>query len=70
MFVIVDSDDWLAQNALRSIRETWESIPVGRREQFAGVCGLFTYPTGEIVGTPFPKDVLDQTVSRLERNTE
>ncbi len=59
LFVTVDSDDWLADGALKSIRQAWESIPEDDREKFVGVCGLYADPSGTVVGTPFPDDVVD-----------
>jgi len=65
LFVILDSDDWLAPRALELIRRTWNSLLPDERESFAGVAGLYAYPSGKIVGTPFPKDVLDSNAVEI-----
>lgn len=59
MFVRLDSDDWLATNALERMLFYWESIPDEQRSQFVGVAGLTARPNGEIIGTRFPQDILD-----------
>lgn len=59
LILILDSDDWLVPNAIERIRYWWQSIPVGERTRYAGVAGLCALPSGTIVGTHFPKDVLD-----------
>lgn len=59
LLLILDSDDWLVPNALARVGYWWDSIPEAQREGFAGVAGLCAFPSGEVVGTRFPKDVLD-----------
>jgi glycosyltransferase involved in cell wall biosynthesis len=59
LLVILDSDDRLAPHALEHIWRSWESIPEGERASFAGVAGHYADPSGQLVGTRFPKDVLD-----------
>ncbi len=59
LLLILDSDDWLVPNALARVGYWWDSIPEAEREGFAGVAGLCAFPSGEVVGTRFPKDVLD-----------
>jgi glycosyltransferase involved in cell wall biosynthesis len=66
MFVIVDSDDWLAEGALRAIRAAWESIPEGDRGRFANVAGLFLDPSGKPVTRLFPGDVFDCSSVEME----
>src|SRR5207237_10066585 len=51
--------------ALESVRPAWESIPAGDRERFAGVVGLCVDVKGDLIGTPFPEDVLDTTYTDL-----
>ncbi|WP_169730631.1 glycosyltransferase family 2 protein [Calidithermus chliarophilus] len=65
LFVSVDSDDWLAPNALHSIKKAWLSIPVTSREYFAGVVGLCASPSGAIVGTRFPQKILDSNAVEI-----
>jgi glycosyltransferase involved in cell wall biosynthesis len=56
LFVVVDSDDWLLPNALEFFRQEWETIR--HRPEFSGVCALFQYQDGAVVGSRFPEDRL------------
>lgn len=58
-FAILDSDDWYVPRALERFLYHWECIPDEKKSSFSGVAGLCAYPSGEIVGTRFPYDVLD-----------
>lgn len=59
IFVKLDSDDWLVLDALERMLRCWESIPTEARDSFVGIAGLCATPDGKIIGTPFPKDVMD-----------
>ncbi|MGC8691198.1 MAG: glycosyltransferase family 2 protein [Caldisericum sp.] len=59
LIVIIDSDDYLLPEALSSIRETWLGIPESERQNFAGVAGLCVFQDGSVVGSAFPRDILD-----------
>lgn len=63
--IVLDSDDWLAPNSLEKVLYNWESIPEAERDRFVGVVGLYAYPTGEVVGTPFPFSVLDSNAVEI-----
>lgn len=66
LFYIVDSDDYITDNALEKIIEVEESIPVDKKNEFAGVCGLKGYPNDKNVGDTFDgNNYLDITM--LER---
>lgn len=66
LFFIVDSDDYLTDNALERIAKVAKSIPEAQRNTFAGVCGNKGYSLDKPVGTvQDTKDYLDITV--LER---
>jgi glycosyltransferase involved in cell wall biosynthesis len=58
-FPILDSDDWFAPEALERFLYHWESIPDEDKPHFSGVVGLYAYPSGEVVGTRFPREVVD-----------
>lgn len=58
-FAVLDSDDWYVPRALERLLHHWESIPDDEKPSFTGVCGLCAYPSGEIVGTKFPQDIMD-----------
>lgn len=55
MFVTVDSDDWLTDDALRAIRTAWENIPDNLRSRCASVAGLFLDPEGRCITKRFPE---------------
>lgn len=59
LFFIVDSDDWLSDNALQDIWQVWQSIPKDQRILLAGISGLCAYRDGRIVGTKYPLDPMD-----------
>ncbi len=58
-FAIMDSDDWYVEDAFEKYVTHWEAIPDDKKEKFLGVCGLFAYESGGIVGTKFPEDIMD-----------
>lgn len=66
LFVIVDSDDWLADGGLAAMREAWTSIPAGERPHFAGVGGYFLGNDGQPVTRRFPADPLDCRSTEVE----
>lgn len=59
MFVIVDSDDWLADGALRILREAWCTIPDELKPRVANIAGLFLDPAEKPVTRLFPADEFD-----------
>ena len=62
LFLILDSDDWLAPGALVTVWRHWALIPSETRDEFAGVMGLYASPTGEVIGDTFPQPTLDADV--------
>ncbi len=66
LFLIVDSDDYLTDDALEELDKVEKSIPVEEKDRFGGVCGLRAYDKNRIIGTTFPGDTLDITM--LQRN--
>lgn len=65
LFFIVDSDDYLTDEALQRINEIERSIPAEEKSRFCGVCGLKGYSAERIVGNTFKGETLDCT--SLER---
>lgn len=57
----LDSDDWYVPTALETFAQIWASIPPLDYNDFSGVVGLCATPSGSLIGTPFPQDVLDTT---------
>lgn len=62
---IMDSDDWYSPEALGRMKESWESIPKYLRPRFANVEGLCATPDGSVIGTRFPRHVLDSNTFEL-----
>lgn len=62
LFLIVDSDDYLTDDALEELDKVEKSIPAEEKDSFGGVCGLKVYDTNRIIGTTFEGDTLDITM--------
>lgn len=65
LFYIVDSDDYVTDDALEVIDRSEKTIIPEEKAGFAGVCGLRGYDENRIIGKTFTGDCLDITV--LER---
>ena len=59
LFLCLDSDDECLSDALEKLVSCWQSIPESDQDKFAGVTGLCIDQYGKLVGTLFPKDILD-----------
>lgn len=57
LFFIVDSDDFLAYNAIEELESIYDGIK--DKEDFAGISGLRVDPSGKKIGTPMPYHILD-----------
>lgn len=58
--VCIDSDDCLAEGAVRKIKAAWEKV---REKGYAGLIGLDAdMDTGKIIGTGFPPNLADTTL--------
>ena len=53
IFIILDSDDYLTDNALEVLDRYEKTIPQDKKDQFAGVCGLKGYENGDAIGKSF-----------------
>lgn len=63
-FFIVDSDDYLEDNAVETILRYWNGV--GKENEFAGIAGLRRHSNGEMIGDkPRFNDYVDAT--NLER---
>jgi glycosyltransferase involved in cell wall biosynthesis len=56
---ILDDDDFIPDNALADILDTWNSIPASEQSGFCGICGLAAYANGAIIGDKFPAEMTD-----------
>lgn len=59
---IIDSDDWLADGAVRKIIDFWRA---NRRDDLAGIIALDVNPKGAVIGTSLPEDIAETTVMEL-----
>lgn len=67
MFFIVDSDDYLTDDALLIIDNIESEIKTHDREEFCGICGLKGFSATQAVGTSFSGEYLDITVLEREK---
>lgn len=58
--VCIDSDDMLAEDAVEKIIKKWESV---REMGYAGIVGLDADLGGNLIGKPFPDDMIETTLS-------
>jgi len=65
LFFIVDSDDYLTDDAIEKIIEVEDSIPNDQKKFFAGVCGEKGFSVEKSVGNTFEHEYLD--ITSLER---
>lgn len=65
LFFIVDSDDYIVDDALETADKVEKSILSEEKNKFAGVCGLKGYDTNTAIGKTFTGDILD--ITTLER---
>lgn len=61
LFFIVDSDDYLTDDALKIIDKVEKSLPASDTS-FAGVCGSRGYTPEELIGSTFEGEFLDITM--------
>lgn len=67
LFFIVDSDDFLPYNSLETVAKIESTIAPDQKKLYAGVCGMKTYPSGEIVGTYLGKEYVDMTTIEMNK---
>lgn len=61
LFFIVDSDDYLTDNALQLIDGVEKALPQSEKAMFCGVCGLKGFSADKPVGTTFKGETTDCT---------
>lgn len=59
LFFTLDSDDICVPNCLEVMKRHWDAIPDSEKNQFAGVTGLCAGRDGSVVGSKFPREVID-----------
>jgi glycosyltransferase involved in cell wall biosynthesis len=60
--VCIDSDDYMADDAVEKISSFWNTFG---SQRYAGIIGLDATPDGKIIGTSLPENVKDCTLSKL-----
>lgn len=53
LFVCIDSDDWMPDDAIEKIENIWKRVS---DKGYVGIMGIDRYENGECVGDLFPKD--------------
>jgi glycosyltransferase involved in cell wall biosynthesis len=57
LFIMIDSDDIFAENAIQTIEKEWEAVK--DKKDICGIVGLSSYTNQKIVGSFFPLDIWD-----------
>ncbi|MBP1990370.1 glycosyltransferase family 2 protein [Paenibacillus eucommiae] len=60
--VCIDSDDYMADNAVETIVTFWKE---NGSDQYAGIVGLDATPGGDIIGTRLPEHIKASTITDL-----
>lgn len=63
--VCIDSDDCMAEDAVKKIIEKWEQV---RNKGYAGIIGLDADMTGKIIGKGFPDEMTETTLTGYYAN--
>lgn len=63
--ICIDSDDCLADNAIKRIYDFWQHV---KDEGYAGIVGLDADLSGKIIGKPFDDDLKETTFLDYYRN--
>ena len=59
----IDSDDYMPDDAVEKIVEFWQRLSALQREKYAGIIGLDISIKGEIIGSDFPRELLETTLT-------
>lgn len=57
LYVEIDSDDELTPKALEIFKDTWNSIPIAKKNAYREIVGLCKDENGKLCGTLFPKNI-------------
>lgn len=63
--LVLDSDDACVPHALEKLKYHWDQIDDQKRAGFSAVTGLCEDQNGNLIGDPFPKDVMDSNPLEL-----
>lgn len=64
-FLALDSDDACAPQALERFKWHWDDIPETSQDRFTGVTALCEDQHGRLVGSRFPRDVMDSDSNEI-----
>lgn len=67
LFVNVDSDDMLAEQALSGMLQRWQEIPDAERNNYACIRGMCAFTDGRLSGKPVPEPPLDVPLPIMAR---
>lgn len=56
LFVCIDSDDWMPDDAIERIEQIWTGIS---GQKYVGIMGIDRYEDGRCVGSEFPDDIYE-----------
>jgi len=65
LFLPLDSDDACVPTALERLYFHWQSIPRAERQKFSAVTCLCMDENGQLVGTRFPRDIIDSNSAEI-----
>ena len=68
LFFIVDSDDYLTDNAVEIVLDQFRTLPVNSSRKYAGICDCKGYSLTQIMGTSFAGDYVDCTALEREQH--
>lgn len=65
LFLCVDSDDFLTDDAVEKVKKLWLSIPEDKKCELSGIVANRGNENGVIIGTEFPPNVKEAGLSQL-----
>lgn len=67
LFFIVDSDDYLPEDSLEIVSQVESTMDNTEKDLFAGLCGLKSLSSGQVVGRSLDCDYCDETTIELKK---
>ncbi len=65
LFLCVDSDDYLTEDAIEVLEKTWNSIPEEHKTTLSGIVASRGDKEGNVIGTEFPSDIEEAPLNEL-----